>query len=586
MSMAALLDSSTVVLVSGGARGVTARCVTRMAERVHCRFILLGRTPLDQSEPDWAQGVQEESDLKKAIAGFLTTQGQKPSPQQVQKLYRNLTAGREIRRTLEAVAAAGGQAEYLSVDVTDGQALRKAVAEAEQRLGQITGILHGAGNLADKLIDRKSEEDFTSVFAPKVTGLGNLLSCVPPEKLRFLVLFSSIVAVTGNPGQSDYAIANEVLDKAAHLLQRKYPSCHVMAINWGPWDGGMVTPELRRMFERRHMAIIPFDVGADLLVEELLHPHPGMAQVVWGSLPSRPPVSLESGRHHHQVRRRLTVEANPFLHDHKIGLKPVLPATCAASWAVNTCEQLYPGYRFVALDDFRVLKGIVFDEGLAKEYVMEVKQAGSRKEDVLTLDTLVWSYNKNGRPLYHYSLRAHLAAEVPDAPVAPLDPLFKSAVSHPTLGAELYRKGILFHGPSFQGVESVLRVSPEGLAMTCLLPPLDERTQGQFPVQTVNPYVNDAIVQCLLVWSQHQDGAPCLPSSLDRFEQYRPLPFGKRIYVTLAVKSHSATSVVGDITVQDESGKLYARFLALEGTISRHLAELLSNQPVHRRETV
>ena len=81
------------------------------------------------------------------------------------------------------------------------------------------------------------------------------------------MLFSSIVGFYGNVGQSDYAIANEILNKSAYMLKHKYPNCHVVSINWGPWDSGMVTPELKKVFEARNVEVIPTDVGARMLVD-------------------------------------------------------------------------------------------------------------------------------------------------------------------------------------------------------------------------------------------------------------------------------------------------------------------------------
>ena len=91
------------------------------------------------------------------------------------------------------------------------------------RLGKVTGIIHGAGTLVDKLIEKKTETDFETVYTPKVAGLENMLRSVDVARLDFLVLFSSIVGFYGNVGQSDYAIANEILNKSAYLLKRKLP---------------------------------------------------------------------------------------------------------------------------------------------------------------------------------------------------------------------------------------------------------------------------------------------------------------------------------------------------------------------------
>ena len=114
------------------------------------------------------------------------------------------------------------------------------------------------------------------------------------------------------------------------------------------------------------------------------------------------------------------MDENPFLYDHMIGEHPVLPATCAAAWAAYTCEQLYPGYHFFSLENYRVLKGIVFDDSLADEHVLDLKEV-AKSEEKIVFDALVWSKNKKGRHIYHYSLRVTLMRDLPVPPVFHLE---------------------------------------------------------------------------------------------------------------------------------------------------------------------
>lgn len=574
MNPLGVINPASVVLVSGGAKGITAHCVIKLAEKARCKFILLGRSAIE-SEPEWAKGIEDETELKRLSMQDLQARGEKPVPARIQKAVKSIQARREILGTLQAVRSAGGQAEYVCVDITNRQALQEKLAEPVHRLGQVSGIIHGAGNLADKLIEKKSEKDFETVYSPKVDGLENLLACVPTRQLDFLVLFSSIVGFYGNVGQADYAIANEVLNKSAYLIKRQNPECRVISINWGPWEAGMVTPELKKAFAERNVEMIPVEAGANLLVKELTQGDEETVQVVVGNPPARPANLIEPELRHYEIRRKLSLEANPFLYDHVIGEHPVLPATCAASWAVTSFEQLYPGYTFFSLENYKVLKGIVFDDNLADEYVLDIKELKKDPEGEIEFDALIWSKNKRGRMVYHYSLRARLIRTLPTPPV--IEPAPGSLITGGEIipGQRLYRDGTLFHGPSFQGVDQVLSVGPGRLTMQVVLPKVAAEKQGQFPVQTSNPYIYDAIVQCLLIWAQYSYQAPCLPSSLQKLEQFMCIPFDEPCYVTMEVQSQSETSVVGNILVQDKEGRLYVQFTGLEGTISRQLKRFI-----------
>jgi hypothetical protein len=550
--------------------------VVKLAERAHCKFILLGRSSAEMPPVDFNPEGCDDPELKRRIAGDLSAKGEKPAPARIQKIFSGIRSSQEIRATLRAVEDVGGQAEYVRVDVAD-PCLPEQLAGSVRRLGPVSGIIHGAGTLVDKLIEKKTESDFETVYTPKVTGLDNLLRSVDVARLDFLVLFSSIVGFYGNVGQSDYAIANEILNKSAYMIKHRYPDCHVISINWGPWDSGMVTPELKKVFEARNVEVIPTEVGARMLVEALMpkvNETSEAIQVVVGGVPARPAAHVDPVLRSFQIKRRLTVDENPFLFDHMIGEHAVLPATCAAAWVAYSCEQLYPGYHFFSIENYRVLKGIVFDDSLAGEHVLDLKEV-AKSEEKIVFDALIWSLNKKGRQIYHYRVRVTVMRDLPTPPVFALE----NGVSDGAIaGSQLYKDGTLFHGPAFQGVERVLHLSRGKLVMQVVLPHLEDRIQGQFPAYTANPFIYDAIVQCLLIWAQYFFQAPCLPSSLRKLEQFMPIPFGVPSTVRMEVESQSATSVVGNILVQDDQGNTYIRLDGLEGTISPYLNRFIGRK--------
>ena len=574
-----LITPDTVVLVSGGGRGITAQCVIKLAQYIPCKFILLGRTPVNNPLPDWAHDCPDNAELKHRAMTQLSVEGKKATPQTVEKLFHQVRSQQEVESTLLAIRKAGGTVEYINLDVTANvQTLQKELAEPVNRFGKINGIIHGAGTLSDRRIEKKTIQDFVTVFKPKVGGLRNLLKVIPAGQLDFLVLFSSVVGFFGNIGQADYAMANEVLNKAAYQIKRDNPTCHVVSIDWGPWDSGMVTPELKRVFAERNMAVIPTDAGAEMLVKEITSQHTvddQPVQIVVGQLPTRSASDISGDLQKFQIRRHLSLDANPFLVDHQIGLYPVLPATCAAAWIASVSEQLFPGFTFHILEDFKVLKGIVFDENLSYEHILDLNEVEKIPGEKVKFSARIWSKGKTGRPLYHYSLNATLMREIPPTTTYNLNLNNSSGENEGILGKALYEDGTLFHGPSFQGVQRVISLGEDRLVLECLLQPIPPDRQGQFPLQTYNPFVYDAIVQSLLIWAQRYYQAPCLPSHLIRLEQFRPIPFGTSSLVEMKITSHNQTSVVADIIVTDIQGVVLAKFTGLQGTISPALKRFI-----------
>lgn len=264
-----MMDEKSVVVVSGGARGVTAASLVQLAHRFHPKIALLGRTVLND-EPACCRGMVTEGDLKRAFFQATKAQGQPGTPAQIEQSTRHVLALREIRSTLQALVAAGSEACYFSADIRDASAVGSVLGAVRQKWGPITGIVHGAGVIKDKPITEKTLEMFDTVFDTKVLGLRSLLTATAGDPLEMICLFSSVAAWLGNQGQCDYAMANEVLNKVAHAqARRRNHTCVVKSINWGPWEGGMVSGPLRGHFEQVGIPLIPLDVGARIFVDEI-----------------------------------------------------------------------------------------------------------------------------------------------------------------------------------------------------------------------------------------------------------------------------------------------------------------------------
>jgi len=561
------ISKDQVFLVSGGAKGITAQCVIKIAQKYQCKFILLGRSSTEP-EPVWAENCENEAELKQRILENFQAQGENPTPIMVQKKYQLISSQREIQNTLKAIQKAGGQAEYLSVDITDTVLLESKLADVIARFGAITGIIHGAGNLADKHIENKSIQDFENVYAAKIKGLENLLRCVPASQLQYLVLFSSVVGFYGNLGQSDYAIANEILNKSAHLIKHNYPNCHVMAINWGPWESGMVSPELKKAFAERAIEVITIETGTQILIDELTNPDQNTVQLVIGNPLFYVPLTLSKDLKSYRIKRQLTLAENPFLQDHIIAGRPVLPATCGLSWMTNACEQIYPGFRGFIASDFKVLKGIVFDETLANEYVLEIQELAKHENQEIELSAKISSQTPDGKIRYHFSTNLILKREIPQA--ANYENLnFNQDQNLLKNHQELYQVNgsSLFHGVTFQGVKSVLNTSPIQITIECFLSEPTLKEQGQFLVQTFNPYIADVQIHSLWIWTQHFHQVGCLPSEIKNFEQFAKVPFSETFYVTCEVKSKTESSVITDVITYNRQGQIYNRMIGAKGTI-------------------
>jgi acyl transferase domain-containing protein/acyl carrier protein/NAD(P)-dependent dehydrogenase (short-subunit alcohol dehydrogenase family) len=266
LSSGPAVQPGDLVVVSGGARGVTAEAALAVARAWRPSLVILGRSPEPPADPEWLVPLKTESEIKQALIARLP---KGTLPKAIESQYRQILAGREVSSTLARLRAMEIPVEYHAVDVRDLATVRPLMLQLQSRLGPVRGLIHGAGVLADQRIEDKTREQFDRVYQTKVAGLRNLLSAIAADDLRMLGLFSSYTARYGRVGQCDYAIANEVLNKLARQFAIQHHHCRVASFNWGPWDGGMVTGGLKKLFEAEQVGLIPLADGAELFVQEL-----------------------------------------------------------------------------------------------------------------------------------------------------------------------------------------------------------------------------------------------------------------------------------------------------------------------------
>jgi acyl transferase domain-containing protein/acyl carrier protein len=154
-------------------------------------------------------------------------------------------------RTRERIAELekmGVRVTACAADVASESDVKRVFAEAPP-LPPIRGIVHAAGVLDDGILLQQDADRFERVMTPKVRGAWNLHSLSEGMELDFFVLFSSIAALLGSPGQGNYAAANAYLDAlAAYRRARGLPG---LSINWGPWGEVGMAASLGAAFRDR-----------------------------------------------------------------------------------------------------------------------------------------------------------------------------------------------------------------------------------------------------------------------------------------------------------------------------------------------
>ena len=586
-----------IVLVTGGGRGVTAEAAVALAGPDRPTLILTGRTaPPPAVEPDWLRGRDGESTVKAAIAEHL---GPTAGPKMVGELYARVIAQREIARTLGRIRHAGGTAVYLAADLTAGRQAADLLHQIQVKHGPVTGLVYGAGVLADRRIEDLTPEQFDRVYSTKVDGLRHLLDLLGGHDLRGIVLFSSTTARLGRTGQLAYAVANEVLNKTAQVESRKRPNSRVVAINWGPWDGGMVTPALKKVFETEGVGVIPLDQGGQFAVAELIAGGTAVEVIALGKppkggktgsgllsqaltvrnrtpipagLPASPtPAGVPVARPDltPAFERTLDIATHPVLKSHVLDGRAVLPMALHMEWLAHAALHGNPGLVFHGFNDLRITHGVMIDGDARPTLTAMAGRAVKQADKLFHVPVELRGVRRDGKEAIHSRAEVVLTSALPAAPAAGPMPDIQP-YPHPV--DEVYRY-FLFHGPDLYGIERVDGLSESAFVATAYpAPPPAEWFEHPLRGSWVaDPLVIDASFQMMILWSFAQHGAGSLPCFTGRYRQYvRSFPAGP-VRVVIRITRDNGSFARADIDFRSADGQVVARMQDYECVIDRQL---------------
>ena len=550
------LNHQSVIVVSGGARGVTAATLIELARNSKPCFVLLGRTNLVK-EPEFCLNVENVNKINVALLEDAKSQGHTLTPAKLRSRAKNIIACREIKSTIASLEKAGSKVHYITTDVQDATKVADVLDSVRQELGPITGIIHGAGVLNDKRITEKTLEQFDFVFNTKVKGLISLLSATRKDPLQLICLFSSVAARYGNVGQCDYAMANEVLNKIANneAASRK-GICVVKSLNWGPWDGGMVSPLLKDHFKKIGLSLIPLKTGAAKFVEEINNSSNKTAEVIIGQSLSKGTLipTVNNG----EMSLKLLIDTNsyPYFNSHKIKDVPVVPVVMVLEWFYRAAKLYKPDLTPVNCTDLQVKKGILLEEFNSDKssLMLNCRQISNKHGAILAMEMP----GKNGVP--HYTATIKMIEGKIENDRALNNFLPKQLQSWSWSSSEIYND-LLFHGPKFQVIRSLIGVS-EKAALATLAGTNEMGWTGD--LWNTDVAALDGGLQLALLWGAHTMGKPSLPTKIGSFTRYHTGLVKGPIRCELYGEILESDKTISDILFFNEKKKLIAEMKGVE----------------------
>jgi NAD(P)-dependent dehydrogenase (short-subunit alcohol dehydrogenase family) len=572
------LGSQTVFAVTGAAGGIVSAIVADLAKASGGTFHLIDLTPEpDPSDPDLVQFVADRDGLKKTIAERLAVKGTRPTPVLIERELARCERLHSALIAIEAVRAAGGQAHYHAVDLTDPDAVASVMAGIRDRHGRVDVLLHAAGLDISRAIADKEPREYDLVFDVKSDGLFNLLHAADGLPVGAVAVFSSVAGRFGNVGQTDYSAANDLLCKIMSSFRTTRPGTRGIAIDWTAWGGlGMATrgsipkvmamagiemlaPEAGIPWIGRELTAGPFSgevvVGGQLgMLTAERDATGGLDPQAIDTSSAGPMIGAITGMGVYSgLRSETTLDpaAQPFLHDHRIDGTPVLPGVMGIEAFAALASLAVPGMRVADVEQVDFIAPLKFyrDEPRTITMTAVTRPDGADLIADCTLSaSRMLAGEQSPRVTSHFTGRVRLTAaaaeqERAEAPGSRTTP----AVTHD----DIYH--VFFHGPAYQVVDEAWHCGSDAVARLARRMPAGHTPETEHT--TTEPRLAEACFQTAGLWEIGHNGHMALPAHVDLVSMpRRPAPEAELFAV-----AHRADDSSFDCQVLDREGDVVLR---------------------------
>lgn len=396
----ALLNVSSVVVATGGGRGVTAVLVESMLESIGCTVVLLGRTDLS-AIPATVLAMDDPTFRDYETLFYREQMTLQPGVRlpELRQRYQALAAARELQTILNQLGKLRGTVIYRAVDITNQKAVDGAISDVAKELGRIDLVVHGAGIQTSRRLPKKTLYEIRSTIATKVSGLHHIYGACRrhlPNRTVHYHLLTSAFSVMGNDGQPDYGAANEALNRIAARMAADGGAGTWSTIAWLGWDSiGMTRgSEFAALGSERQIRGVTAEEGKALFQSLLAGPpaQPVNVLLTAGELEFyQVPLTDSAPTQAIPPAWSLSLADIPFVIGHQVNGKPTIPGAYELELAAQAAKTALPEFPVIGFDHCRFLRFVKLSGGAPTNLrsqirILERTGRGARVEVVLLSD--------------------------------------------------------------------------------------------------------------------------------------------------------------------------------------------------------
>jgi enediyne polyketide synthase len=537
---------SDVILMTGGAKGITAECALEIGKKWKVKLALVGSSP-------WS-----------------STDG-------------------ELGRNLKRFEEAGITFKYYSCDVTNAKALETVIGRIRTDLGKITGVVHGAGRNTPKRTSQVVEADVLPEIGPKVLGAINLFQLLDPLELKIFFAFTSIIGQIGVPGNAWYGFSNEVVSnllKHAHALN---PHLQVQCFAYGMWDEVGMAAKLGsgKKFSSGGLNLIPLRQGVERFMQlfdyKASQPEVIITARLWNGSPL---VNKSSPNKSHRfmekivtatksvetvTRSTLNLKMDQYLRDHCYNGSYIFPTVMGLEAMVQVAAYTagVENFEKVTFENLQLNTAIVIPVDRNVQIEVAVVQT---EGNAASGEYKFKAYVRSETSKFERNCFSAILCLSTKAKVAQIERPKSDEALNLKVASEVYGP-LLFHGKDYQRISHVTELSEQSVQFCCSTAEVATFRKAAFadPSLTMilgDPFLRDSALQGgQILFPQ----TPQLPVSCDKWEIYLGPERGKEMYCGIRLENKTDKMSVTSGHLFSEDGIVFETLTHVKSAVVKKM---------------
>ena len=269
-----VLTSKDTLLFVGGGRGILGAFVKGIVSVYNSRIVVIGRSKMPSGTEEWID--MDDDEIERYKTPFIKSMKEKNPERSVIEIiyeFEKIKNSKLLYENFKELKKVSNNIHYYSCDISNEQEVKSLKTKIVNDIGNITGIVNGAGLPSFGSISKKNPLDSFNSILVKGLGFYNLITQFSDHPIKFINNVGSISGRFGMDGQVDYVAACDLVVKMTARVVKSEKIFNCFNTDWTAWEeiGMAALPFVEKIQRARGLDYIGVKEGTQRFLEEIAY---------------------------------------------------------------------------------------------------------------------------------------------------------------------------------------------------------------------------------------------------------------------------------------------------------------------------